>query len=216
METPCHLETRLGNPRFHTDAGLTLSGDLLGTLRYMSPEQAIGKWVPGDHRTDIYSLGVTLYELLTLKPAFTGGNREELLAQIATSEPLRARQVNNAVPAELETIVRKAMEKKPEERYGAAKDLADDLRRFLEDKPILAKPPTLALRAKKWSRRHKPVIITTLIAGALTLALVIAGLIAAIMLITQEKNRTQDALREAKSNFESAEQNRRRAEANFQ
>ncbi len=208
--------TDFGLARFHADAGLTLSGDLLGTLRYMSPEQAVGKWVPGDHRTDIYSLGATLYELLTLKPAFNGGNREELLAQIAAAEPPRARQVNSAVPAELETIVRKAMEKKPEERYGAAKDLADDLRRFLEDKPILAKPPTLALRAKKWSRRHKPVIMTTMIAAALTLLLVIAGLVGAIMLITQEKNRTQDALREAKSNFESAEQNRRRAEANFQ
>jgi serine/threonine protein kinase/Tfp pilus assembly protein PilF len=208
--------TDFGLARFHADAGLTLSGDLLGTLRYMSPEQAIGKWVPGDHRTDIYSLGATLYELLTLKPGFIGGNREELLAQIATEEPLRARLVNSAVPAELETIVRKAMEKKPEERYGAAKDLADDLRRFLEDKPILAKPPTLALRAKKWSRRHKPVIMTTMIAAALTLLLVIVGLVTAILLITQEKNRTQEALREAKDNFEEAEQNRRRAEANFQ
>src|SRR5207244_5865295 len=163
---------------------------------------------PGDHRTDIYSLGATLYELLTLTPAFNGGNREELLAQIATEEPLRARQVDSAVPAELETIVRKAMEKKPEERYGAAKDLADDLRRFLEDKPILAKPPTLALRAKKWSRRHKPVILTTMIAAALTLVLVIAGLVAAILLISQAKNRTQDTWREAQDNFERAEQNR--------
>jgi hypothetical protein len=208
--------TDFGLARFHADAGLTLSGDLLGTLRYMSPEQAVGKWVPGDHRTDIYSLGATLYEMLTLKPAFNGGNREELLAQIASAEPLRARQVNNAVPAELETIVRKAMEKKPEERYGAAKDLADDLRRFLEDKPILAKPPTLTLRAKKWSRRHKPVVMTAVIAVALILPLVIAGLVAAILLITREKNRTQEALKEAKANFETAEENRRRAEANFQ
>jgi len=68
--------TDFGLARFHADAGLTLSGDLLGTLRYMSPEQAIGQWVPGDHRTDIYSLGTTLYELLTLKPAFDGDNRE--------------------------------------------------------------------------------------------------------------------------------------------
>ncbi len=88
--------TDFGLARFHADAGLTLSGDLLGTLRYMSPEQAIGKWVPGDHRTDIYSLGATLYELLTLKPAFTGSNREELLAQIATSgsAPIPGRQAD--------------------------------------------------------------------------------------------------------------------------
>jgi serine/threonine protein kinase/Flp pilus assembly protein TadD len=208
--------TDFGLARFHTDIGLTLSGDLLGTLRYMSPEQAVGKWIPGDHRTDIYSLGTTLYELLTLRPAFDGSNREELLAQISTQEPRRARQVSSEVPAELETIACKAMEKKPEERYGSARDLADDLRRYLEDKPILAKPPTLALRARKWSRRHKPVIITTMVAAALALLLVIGGLVGAIFWVTQEKNRTQDALREAKANFETAEANRRRAEANFQ
>src|SRR5260370_35967790 len=108
------------------------------------------------------------------------------------------------------------MEKNPEEGSGGPKDWAAALRQFFKEKRILAKPPTLVLRAKKWSRRHKPVIVTTVIAAALTLLLVIAGLVSAILLITREKNRTQEALREAKDNYEKAEQNRRRAEANFQ
>jgi hypothetical protein len=90
---------------------LTLTGDLLGTLRYMSPEQALAQRVIVDHRTDIYSLGVTLYELLTLQPAFDGKDRQEILRQIAWEEPKAPRKVNRAIPAELETIVLKAMEK---------------------------------------------------------------------------------------------------------
>src|SRR5207249_8220838 len=82
-----------------------LTGDLVGTLRYMSPEQALAKRVLVDHRTDIYSLGATLYELLTLEPVFTGGDRQELLRQIAFEEPKAARRHNKAIPAELETII---------------------------------------------------------------------------------------------------------------
>src|SRR5207245_9443954 len=93
------------------DAHLTLTGDWVGTLRYMSPEQALAKRVVIDHRTDVYSLGVTLYELLTLRPAFPGRDRQELLRQVAFEEPKRPRRVNKAIPAELETIVLKAMEK---------------------------------------------------------------------------------------------------------
>ena len=124
--------------------GLTMTGDLVGTLRYMSPEQALAKRLLIDHRTDIYSLGVTLYELLTLEPAFSGSDREELLQQIAFEEPPSPRQRNKAIPRELETIVLKAMEKNPEGRYATAQELADDLRRFLENKPIRASRPTLA------------------------------------------------------------------------
>src|SRR5215470_10845434 len=117
---------------------LTMTGDLVGTVRYMSPEQALAKRVIVDHRTDVYSLGVTLYELLTLQPAFGGGDREELLRQIAFEEPRPPRRLNKALPAELETIVLKAMEKNPAERYATAQDLAADLERFLSDLPIRA------------------------------------------------------------------------------
>src|SRR5439155_1600554 len=114
-----------------SQAGLTMTGDLMGTLRYMSPEQALARPAVIDHRTDIYSLGATLYELLTLCPVFDGRDRQELLRQIATEEPRRPRQRNRAIPVELETVVLKAMEKNPQDRYATAQELADDLRRFL-------------------------------------------------------------------------------------
>jgi len=151
--------TDFGLAHMETDASLTLSGDILGTVRYMSPEQALAKRVVVDHRTDIYSLGATLYELLTLRPAFPGRDRQELLRQIAFEEPKPPRKLNRAIPGELETIVTKAIAKNPAERYETAQDLADDLARFLEDKPIKARPPSLAQRAAKWSRRHKPVVV---------------------------------------------------------
>src|SRR5207244_7008800 len=101
------------SPAVHGGA-LTMSGDLIGTLRYMSPEQALAKRVPIDHRTDIYSLGVTLYELLTLRPAYDGRDRQEVLQQIAFQEPRLPRRLNKAIPVELETIVRKATSKNPD------------------------------------------------------------------------------------------------------
>src|SRR5205807_5640041 len=125
--------TDFGLAHCQSQAGLTMSGDLVGTLRYMSPEQALAKRVLLDHRTDIYSLGATLYELLTGEPVFAGNDRQELLRQIAFEEPKPPRRLNKAVPVELETIVLKAMEKNPAERYPLAQDLADDLIRFLDD-----------------------------------------------------------------------------------
>jgi serine/threonine protein kinase len=150
--------TDLGLAHCQSQAGLTMTGDLVGTLRYMSPEQALAKRVVVDHRTDVYSLGATLYELLTLQPAFTGSDRQELLRQIAFEEPPPPRRLNKAIPAELEIIVLKAMEKNPMERYATAREIAEDLRRFLEDKPIRAKRPSLIQRAMKWKQRHKSLV----------------------------------------------------------
>src|SRR5262249_60431925 len=112
-----------------------------GTLRYLRPEQALGKRAVIDHRTDVYSLGATLYELLTLEPVFGGTDRQELLQQIAFEEPRRPHRVNKAIPAELETIVLKALEKNPADRYATAQELAEDLRRFLGPRPIQAPAP---------------------------------------------------------------------------
>ena len=128
--------TDFGLARFGDDASLTMTGDLLGTLRYMSPEQALGHPAVIDQRSDVYGLGVTLYELLTLQPAFDGRDRQEILRQIAFEEPRPPRKLNPAVPRELETIVLKAMAKEPASRYATAQELADDLRRFLEHRPI--------------------------------------------------------------------------------
>lgn len=154
--------TDFGLARIETDAGLTMTGDILGTLRYMAPEQALAKRVVIDHRADIYSLGATLYELLTLQPAFGETDRSELLKQIAFEEPQSLRKVDRSIPTELETIVLKAMAKDPEDRYQSAQELADDLRFHLHDQPIKAKPPSSLQRMAKWSRRHMGVVWTAL------------------------------------------------------
>jgi serine/threonine protein kinase/Tfp pilus assembly protein PilF len=146
--------TDFGLAQIRADTRLTMTGDLVGTLRYMSPEQALAKRVIVDHRTDIYSLGATLYELLTLAPVYDGGDRHELLRQIAFEEPKSTRRHNPAIPLELDTIILKAIEKNPADRYATAKEMADDLQRFLEGEPIRARPPSVARRLRGWCRRH--------------------------------------------------------------
>jgi serine/threonine protein kinase/tetratricopeptide (TPR) repeat protein len=164
--------TDFGLARIGTEAGLTLSGDLVGTLRYMSPEQALAKRGVIDHRTDLYSLGATLYEVLVLRPAFAGNDREEVLRQIAFEEPTPPRQINSAIPTELETIVLKALEKNPAERYATAQELADDLRNWLEDRPIQARRPGVGVRLAKWARRHRPLVAATVLCLVMALAAV--------------------------------------------
>ena len=165
--------TDFGLARLQDDAGLTITGDLLGTLRYMSPEQALAKRGYLDHRTDIYSLGATLYELVTLRPAIDGQDRQEVLRKIAQDDPTPPRQLNRAIPRELETVLLKAVSKEPESRYATGQELADDLRRFLEHRPINARRPNLVERAAKWSRRHRMAVATAfvfLLMSVLTLA----------------------------------------------
>jgi tetratricopeptide (TPR) repeat protein len=166
--------TDFGLARLQSDSGLTLTGDLMGTLRYMSPEQAMGRGVIVDHRTDIYSLGVTLYELLTLRPVCPGDDRQTVLRQIAEDEPIAPRRHNPAIPRELETIVLKAIAKEPGSRYATAQELGDDLRRFLENKPIRAKRPSLLERAAKWGRRNTAIVAAT-IAILIVTVLALAG-----------------------------------------
>jgi tetratricopeptide (TPR) repeat protein len=146
--------TDFGLARLGDGAGLTVSGDLLGTLRYMSPEQALAKHGLVDHRTDVYALGATLYELLTLRPAVGGEDKQEVLRRIAFEEPTPPRKLDKAIPAELETITLKALAKDPAERYATAGELADDLWRFLTDEPIRARRPTPRQRLARWARRH--------------------------------------------------------------
>jgi serine/threonine protein kinase len=203
--------TDFGLALFHHDAGLTRPGDLVGTLRYMSPEQALGKGAPIDHRTDIYSLGATLYELLTLEPVFSDSDPRQLLHRILEEEPRPLRSLERSIPVELETIILRTLAKAPEERYASAQELADDLRRYLQDEPIRARRPTLWERARKWSRRHR-----TLTAAALVLLLLtVLGSSLTVVLLAQEHRRMQAAYQEALDKAEEARHQRARAEQNF-
>ncbi len=150
--------TDFGLAQLQRETGVTVTGDLVGTLRYMSPEQASGKYGVVDGGTDIYSLGATLYELLTLEPCFPGEDRQQLMQQISTAEPTLPRELNRSIPRELQTIVLKALAKERNERYATAADLAEDLTCFLDNRPIQAKPPGLTQRFYKWSLRHQAAV----------------------------------------------------------
>ncbi|HMC89885.1 MAG TPA: serine/threonine-protein kinase, partial [Gemmataceae bacterium] len=200
--------TDFGLARCQTDLGLTISGDLVGTLRYMSPEQALAKRGTIDHRSDIYSLGATLYELLTLQPAFPGEDRHEVLRQIAFEEPRPPSRLRKNVPADLETVVLKAMAKEAEARYASALELAEDLQRFLADRPVLAKRPTVLHRMRKWLARHKAMTA----AAILILLLTTVGLAAATLLIWQKEEETRHALNDSRASQHLAEGQRELAQ----
>lgn len=193
------------------DNSLTRTGDLPGTLRYMSPEQASGRAVVLDQRTDVYSLGITLYELLTLERAFSAETREQLLQDVQATEPRALRSIAQSIPKELATIVGKAISKDPADRYSSAKDLADDLGRFLRDEPIQARPPSMIDKGIKWARRHRAVV-----AVAVAMLFVVAiGLSASTFLIARARAKTQVAYDQERKQRTLAEANFRLAERNF-
>ena len=134
--------------------GLTETGDLLGTLRYLAPERLRGQV---DHRSDLYSLGLTLYELLVLRPTFDETDREALTHQLTRSEPPRLERLDLPVPHDLATIVHKAIAREPADRYQTAAALASDLNRFLEDRPIAARRLGPLGVAWRWCRRNPAV-----------------------------------------------------------
>jgi serine/threonine protein kinase len=156
--------TDFGLAKMEDHRDLTHTGDIMGTLRYMPPESFEGK---GDARADLYALGMTLYELLTLRPAFDSPDRLKLVSQISTEEPVRPRTLDAHIPRDLETIILKLIDKDPRRRYATAEDLAEDLQRFLNDEPIKARRVSEAEKFWRLCRRNPG----TAMLGASVLAL---------------------------------------------
>ncbi len=187
---------------------LTQTGDILGTLRYMAPERFSGT---GDARADVYALGLTLYELLTLEPAFDAPDRLRLIEQIKSVDPVRPRLLDRRIPRDLETVILKAIDKDARRRYQTADALAEDLRRFRDDEPILARRATALERTARWSRRNPGVavlggVLTAVLVLATVASLVVAGRMATL---AERQQMTADSERVARL----AESDARRHEA---
>jgi WD40 repeat protein/serine/threonine protein kinase/tetratricopeptide (TPR) repeat protein len=159
------------------EESLTRTGDILGTIRYMAPERFRGA---GDGRADVYALGLTLYELLTLRPAFGAFDCPTLMEQIKAVDPARPRAIDKHIPRDLETVVLKAIDKDPDGRYPSAEALAEDLRRFLDDEPIRARRTSAPERLWRSCRRNPVVAGLIGITTALLVLLAVGSTVAAI------------------------------------
>jgi eukaryotic-like serine/threonine-protein kinase len=162
---------------------LTGTGDILGTLRYMPPEAFEQK---ADARSDIYSLALTLYEMLALRPAFDEPDHHKLIKQVSTAEPPRLRKVRAGVPRDLETIIHRAIEREPARRYQSAGELGADLQRFIDDEPIMARRQSAAEAAWRWMRQHKSLAALLTTIGLVLLGTAIASLVLAAHFRQQE------------------------------
>ncbi len=147
-----------GLARDEEQGSLSTSGDIVGTPHYMSPEQARAHRHKVDHRTDIYSLGVVLYELLTLQRPFEGKTSQEVISNLLQKEPVRIRKLNHRVPRDMETICMTAMAKAPADRYPDAAAFRDDLARFLSHEAIQARPPSPLELARRFALRHRKLL----------------------------------------------------------
>ena len=176
------------------DSDLTMTGDVVGTLRYMSPERLEGEC---DERGDIYGAGASLYELTTGRRIHAGTRRTTLVDSIERLEPVAPRVVDPKLPLDLETIVLRAIEKKPEARYQSAEEFGDDLRRFLEDRPILARRAGLAERLSRWRRQNRAVAALLASVVGLLLLSIAGALVAATIFSRQSRDNLRLALDES-------------------
>jgi WD40 repeat protein/serine/threonine protein kinase len=162
---------------------LTHTGDVIGTIRYMAPERFNGQ---GDVRSDVYSLGLTLYELLTLQPAFDEKDRNKLMKQVMHDEPVRPRKLNPGVPRDLETVVLKAIARDPAHRYQTPAEMADDLKRFVEDRPVRARRVSAAEKLWRLCRRNP---VGTGMAAALVLSLAVGMTVSTVKYLDAEQQK---------------------------
>ena len=186
--------------RLEAETDLTVSGQLLGSPNYMSPEQAMARRGAVGRRSDVYSLGAILYHLLTGRPPFQGETLTDVLHQVATCDPLAPHLLTPRVPRDVETICLKCLEKEPAKRYQSAQELADELERFLHDEPIRAHPVTVAEHAWRWCRR-RPTVATLGGATVVLLLLVAIGSPIALYHIDRERQRADQNLYEADMNL---------------
>jgi eukaryotic-like serine/threonine-protein kinase len=178
-----------------TDFGLAMirgadaisqTGDVVGTLRYMSPEQATGPRHVLDHRTDVYSLGITLYEMLVGRPAFCSDDHAAIVRQICEFGPTSPRRLNRSIPKDLETIVLKAIDRLPHRRYASAQEMADDLQRFVDGRPVHARRTQWPQRVRSFVQRNP--VLSTLTAALFGLVLFVASREVSLRLAAEEKN----------------------------
>ena len=200
-------EERTLMPSSASGSAETLPGSALGTPAYMSPEQARGDLDRLGPRSDVYSLGATLYCLLTGKPPFEGEDIGVVLRAVQQGQFPRPSQHDSGLDKTLEAICLKAMAKEPEDRYPTPKALADDLDRWMADEPVSAYPEPALARLARWGRRHR----TLVAAAALLLMTAVAGLSVGTVLLSQANARTERQRRLAQANFQKAEDNFRKA-----
>lgn len=174
-----------------SESDLTVTGQVLGTPSYMSPEQAAGKGELISSLSDIYSLGALLYQLLTGRPPFIGSSMLDVLDQVRGQDPVPPRRIQPTVSKDLETICLRCLEKSPERRYESAEHLADDLRRYLDHVPIHARPTRPWERAWKWMYR-RPLVASLMAACALLLAAGVAGVTLQTLRVHQLAQQAQD------------------------
>jgi serine/threonine protein kinase/WD40 repeat protein len=192
--------TDFGLAKAEDGGELTNPGDIVGTLRFMAPERFRGQ---SDPRSDIYSLAITLYEMLTLRPAFDPTDRARLIERVTHENPPRPRQLDPHIPRDLETIVLKAIAKEPGDRYPIAGELAEDLRRFLADRPIRARRTSALERTWRWCRRNPAVAALTAFIALLVVTIAVGASLVALKLdsaatdLREERDKAQRSEQEA-------------------
>ncbi|MCM2369863.1 serine/threonine-protein kinase [Aporhodopirellula aestuarii] len=173
-----------GLARVQGDVSLTQSGDVIGTMRYMSPEQTRGESALVDGRADVYSLGATLYEVMSGRPVHDGVDAPAILRQIDEDAVVSLRSICRGIPRDLDTVISKAMSKRRDDRYETAQEFADDLRRVLAGEPTVARPPTLLDHCVHYAVRYRGVVAAATAIGLL----MIAGFAIGTVLLAAEKS----------------------------